>query len=256
MNNYTPDYIRKELFLSDIPVKTKFGVAHGGKGSSAELARQTARALLRGEVEKVIFAGGVKVFDPLTLAGIFASHSAYFTQEGLKTGFKRAVEFLSPKKEAVLMADIAMQEGVRARDIIIEGNGRPTSRHTGQNVDFLISQTDGVAQDIVQEGAIKVFGLAYNTLRACSVWERKLNRDRDGSVIIVPRSFYPYGFTLENWHLSNDIRERIVYPEMAKIDPNNPSSHLYTTNDVAHYDPESHRERALKALPKINIQGP
>lgn len=135
---YTPDFIRKNLFLEDVPVKTKFGVAHGGRGSSAELARQSAIAMLSGEVEKLIFAGGVRVFDPLTLLGIFSFNSSYFLEGGLRNGFKQAAEFLSQREEALLMADIAMQEGVSSKDIIIEGNGMPTSRHTGQNVDNLL----------------------------------------------------------------------------------------------------------------------
>ncbi|NCO03153.1 MAG: YdcF family protein [Alphaproteobacteria bacterium] len=251
---YTPDLIRTELFLEDVPVKTKFGVAHGGRGSSAELARQSARAMLRGEVDQLIFAGGVRVFDPLTLAGIFSFNSSYFFEHSLRDGFKRAAEFLSPQKEALLMADIAMQEGVSSRDIIVEGNGVPTSRHTGQNVDNLLSQTDGLLEDVVQDGALKVFGLAYNTRRACSVWDRKLNKDRNHAVIIVPRSFYPYGFTSENWHKSKDIRERIVYPEMAKIDPENEKSHLKTTNDVTVYDAALHSKRAMASLPGIILK--
>lgn len=108
-------------------------------------------------------------------------------------------------------------------------------------------------ENVVAEGALKVFGLVYNTRRACSVWDKKLNIDRNENVIIVPRSFYPYGFTFENWHRSRDIRERIVYPEMAKIDPENEKSHLRTTYDVTVYDAAMHSNRARASLPIITL---
>jgi len=109
-------------------------------------------------------------------------------------------------------------------------------------------------EDIIEEGVLKVFGLVYNTRRLCSVWERKLNVDRKQNVIIVPRSFYPYGFTSENWSTSKDIRDRIVYPEMAKIDLANPDSHHHITSDVAIYNAERHSQAAVDSLPKCVLE--
>ncbi len=250
--SYNPDFIKEHLFVEDVPVKTKFGVAHGGRGSSAELARQSARAQLKGEVDKLVFVGGARVLDPLTLAGIASFNHKYFTNDGLRGMFNKASEFLSLKKEALLMADIAMEEGVRSEDIIIEGNGNPTSQHTGEHIDFTLRDAS-LKQDIVSEGSLKVFGLVYNTRRICGTWQKKVCEDMGENLIIVPKSFYPYGFTENNWHESDDIRNRIVYPEMAKIDPENTNSHFYKTNDVVQYDADKHRENALAILAEIKM---
>jgi len=72
ISTYTPDFVRKNLFLQDVPVKTKFGVVHGGKGSSAVLVEKAVGAKLNGEIDRLVFTGGMRVFDPLTLVGIFS----------------------------------------------------------------------------------------------------------------------------------------------------------------------------------------
>lgn len=251
--HYTPDLIRDELFIDDVRVKTKFGAAHGGRGSSASMARFAAAAQMRGEVDTLIFTGGARVFDPLTLAGITKFNPSYFLENGLATAFHLAGQFLSPRREALQMADIAMKEGVPSAKVIIEGDGRPRSKHTGTNVDFLLDHSRDLEDALLNEGALTVFGLVYNTRRLCGTWQRKVNEDRQAcDFTIAPRSFYPYGFTAENWPQSADIRERIVYAEMAKIDPANPQSLLHTTDDVSPFQEFQHRKRAIAQFPSFD----
>ncbi|MBX2834918.1 MAG: hypothetical protein KTR28_08090 [Micavibrio sp.] len=253
-NKYTPEIIAEKLFIDDVPVRTKFGVVHGLGGASAEAARLAAGAKKRREVDKIIVTGGVTAFDPLPLYGIMKFNRKYFTQGSLADTFGRVAEFLSPHREALLMADVMMSEGVEARDIIVEGGGYPTSTHAGENVDRLL-EDKGLQADLVGEGALKVLGLVYNTRRMCCTWQRKFQDVEDGeNMIIVPRSFYPFGFTSDNWPKSDLIKNCIVYPEMWKIDPGNPESLINTRpNDVMPFDEDTHRQRALRELEHINL---
>lgn len=255
-HGYTPEQIEKDLFIPDAPYKTKYLVVHGLKCASAALARAAVEAYKRGDVEKLVFTGGAPVRDYLAFVAIATANPRYFLKDGLKGIFNTAKEFFSSDPEAIFMANIAKSLGVDPNDIIIENNGKPTSSNTPENVRNLLENThlpkthQTLQEAFKEEGAISVMGLTYNTRRQCGTWSCITNDE----LIIIPRSIYPYNYTPENWKNSLLTCWLIVYPEMAKIDPNNDNAYIKIhPEDVKTFPAEEHLNRAEAKLESLQM---
>ncbi len=267
---YDGDYVRTHVFVDDVKkdgraLKTKFGVAHGCRGASAELARFAADALLRGEVDKLVFSGGNVVRDILTFGGL-AQMTIVDKDKGLgqKLGavFDRARDCFAMQSilhfytEAEYMKKVAL-EHIRKQipdfdenRIIIENQHagvRPTSSNVADGVGQLL-RNETLREEILKAGAVMVMQHAYNTRLAASAWQAKLPEH----MIIVPKSSYPYGRDEYNWE--GTPLESLVYMDATKVDPKNPKGNFQRfPENFQYYDAEEHAEKARQSLDMVDL---
>ncbi len=253
---YSPDYVRERLFIADMAmIKTKYGAAQGVRGASAELARYAAGLQKRGTVEFLLFSGGKRVFDPQTAIAIGGFQISQKNWPGLRKMFADAGNFLSPKREAELMRDVAIQEGVDPTKIIVEGDEGfegPTSTNTAQNVERLLAN-EALLEDLKREGVVSVLAHAYHTRRTCGTWLAKMSPHRR-DFNVVARSDYPFGFTPHNWNVPF-IRD-LVLKEAFETDLRQAGSLIRRNpEDVLYYDADRHLAKIETRTALEHIRG-
>lgn len=217
-----------ESLLFQLPFTpiTDLGVVLGGRSTSGTLARAAARAYKRGQFERLVVAGGARVFQP----GVYAA--LRFSQ--FHETMPDASEFFSLKTEADFIHHALLKNGVPQHAIV---RVSPKGKNTGADLFHI--------KDVFKDcTSVTLIDLAPGQRRTIGT-AIKVIGDR---ITYVPLPVYPFGITRENWTRSK-LARKFVLNEARKIDPTKPNNYIDKGFCVI-TTPSKIQERAA-SLPRI-----